>query len=175
MRLTQRGGTFYRIVNPNWADPLDTSHAKAVGGRWNPADAFGALYLNATIDVAAANARWKHRDRAIKLFDLNPEARPTLITLAVATIDALDIVSAIGVVDNGFSTDYPIGSTHAQCQAVAKRAYDANIRGVACRSAAEAVAGSWVGEELALFDTAPPPRESAPRRGFSDWYPDSIP
>lgn len=175
MIVTKRGGTYYRIANPQWVDPLATEYAKRNGGRWNPSGTFGALYLNATVEVAAANARWKHRNRAIKLFDLKASARPILVTLDVPSLQALDAVSDEGLRGNGFTTAYPEGASTAQCQRVARAAFDEGVRGVACRSAAEAVGGRWLGEELALFDTAAAPREIAPRRAFADWYPDSIP
>ena len=58
----RRGGTYYRVCDPSWPDPSDTSFSKTQGGRWNPPDrpgrpGFGALYLNATIALARANAR----------------------------------------------------------------------------------------------------------------------
>ncbi len=175
MILTRRGGAYYRIANPAWVDPLSTEYAKRYGGRWNPSGMFGALYLNATIEVAAANARWQHRDRAIRLFDLKPSARPVLVTLNIDELEALDVVSEGGVTGNGFAPTYPEGSSRAQCQRVAQGAFNNGILGVASRSTAESNAGHWLGEELALFDTAPAPAESAPRRVFTDWYPDSIP
>ncbi len=48
----------------------------SVAGAGSTPGEFGALYLNATVRVAAANARAQHSGRAIKLFDLLPEARP---------------------------------------------------------------------------------------------------
>ncbi|MBV8709252.1 MAG: RES domain-containing protein, partial [Acidobacteriaceae bacterium] len=71
-----RSGFYYRVVAPNWVNPADTSYSKRQGGRWNPPGEFGALYLNADVHVAAANARAQHAGRALKLFDLLPEARP---------------------------------------------------------------------------------------------------
>jgi RES domain-containing protein len=172
--LTRRGGAYYRVANPSWVDPLSTEYSKQYGGRWNPRGVFGALYLNATIEVAAANARWKHRDRAIKLFDLKPSARPVLITVEVAAFEPLDVVSDQGVTGNGFSAKDPDGASHTDCQRMGVAAFDEGIFGVACRSAAEAMRGDWLGEELALFDTMLPP-VIASRRAFADWYPDSIP
>ena len=57
MQTVERAGERYRVCDPSWRDPLDTTYAKRFGGRWNVADSLGALYLNATIAVAAANAR----------------------------------------------------------------------------------------------------------------------
>ena len=34
-----------RVVDPDWADPLDASFSRSGGGRWNPPGAFAALYL----------------------------------------------------------------------------------------------------------------------------------
>lgn len=170
-----RSGRYFRVANPLWIDPLDPSYAKRYGGRWTPKGQFGALYLNAGIDVAAANARWQHRDRAIQLFDLRPESRPALITLAFEPHEVVDVVTGAGLADIGFPSTYPIGVSHAKCHAIARTAYAGEIQGVACRSAAEATEASWIGEELTVFDRALPLAEIAPRRRFAEWYPDAKP
>ena len=66
-RSVSRGGPYDRVAAPEWIDPADTAYSKQRGGRWNPVGELGALYLNATIQVAAANARAQHARRAIKL------------------------------------------------------------------------------------------------------------
>ena len=35
------GGTYYRVCDPTWIDPLDTNYAKRDGGRWNSPNEFG--------------------------------------------------------------------------------------------------------------------------------------
>jgi RES domain-containing protein len=91
-RLTfTRDGRYYRVVDPSYVDPFDTSYAKAAGRRWNPRGEFGALYLCATIAVAAANARFQFVGRAIKLFDLLPAAQPELVTVEVYPVRSHDV------------------------------------------------------------------------------------
>ncbi len=175
MQTIERSGVYYRIAKPGWNDPLDTSPSKETGGRWNPPGQFGALYLNRTIEVAAANARWQHRGRAIGLFDLQPDRRPILVATAVPNAHVLDVVTGGGIRALRLPASYPFAVDHSRCQPIGRRAYKSAIPGVACRSAAECTASSWVGEELAWFDHALPLGEQGPRREFADWYPDSIP
>lgn len=169
----ERGGDYYRVVAPDWIDPLDTPYSKASGGRWNPAGEFGALYLNADLRVAAANARAQHAGRAIKLFDLLPDARPELVTVQVPPIDVVDASSSAGVAALGFAANFPFGVPWPPCQAVARSARGAGIAGVAARSNAEATRTQTIGEELAVFEGVT--LRERRRRRFSDWYPDPIP
>ena len=173
-RTVLRGGLYYRVVAPEWTDPANTAYSKQHGGRWNPPGEFGALYLNATVQVAAANARAQHAGRAIKLFDLLPEARPELVTFDVPMTNALDACTPEGLTELGFVNNFPYGVTWPPCQAVAREAYSAGIAGVASRSNAEVTATTFVGEELALFEhiIIGPPQN---RRRFVEWYPDPIP
>lgn len=101
-----RGGLCYRVVAPNWVNPADTSYSKKQRGRWNPPGEFGALYLNVDVHVAAAKARAQHAGRAIKLFDLVPEARPELVTFDVPWVEALDACTQKGVAVLGFTDDF---------------------------------------------------------------------
>jgi len=55
MRHLERGGTYLRVVDPAWADPLDASFSRRAGGRWNP-PGFAALYLCRDLETARANA-----------------------------------------------------------------------------------------------------------------------
>jgi RES domain-containing protein len=174
MRTTRRSGLYYRVVAPGWTDPANTEYSRQHGGRWNPASEFGALYLNATVHVAAANARSRHAGRAIKFFDLLPQARPELVTFDVPTANVLDACTAEGIGALGFAEDFPYGVPWPPCQAVAREAHTAALSGVASRSNAEATATSSVGEELALFEEGVIPAPGA-RRAFEQWYPDPIP
>jgi RES domain-containing protein len=170
---TERGGEYYRVAAPNWNDPLDTSYSKASGGRWNPPGEFGALYLNADLRVAAANARAQHFGRAIKLFDLLPEARPDLVPVEVPALGVVDASSSTGVAALGFAENFPFGVPWPPCQAIARAARADAIAGVAARSNAEATPTRTVGEELAAFEgVSVVGRE---RIAFSKWYPDPIP
>jgi hypothetical protein len=175
MKLVSRGGRYYRVVNPRWVDPLDASFSKTYGGRWTPPGEFGALYLCATVDVAAANARYQHRNRAIQLFDLRPEARPSLVMVNVPENRFLDVVSDAGVAALRLPRVYPFGVAYERCWPIARRAYRERVPGVACRSNAEATSTDWIGEELALFDFSLPVRKVGKTKSFAQWYPDADP
>ncbi len=169
----ERGGRYWRTVDPDWRDSADLSYSRAFGGRWNPSAKFGALYLNATLSVAAANARARHAG-ALKLFDLLPAARPHAVACDVTPTRVVDVVSAAGIAAVGLPLAYPFGVDWPACQAIARAAHADVALGVACRSAAEATATWTVGEELALFEGGPPPI-IAERRAFAQWFPDPIP
>jgi RES domain-containing protein len=173
-RTTRRGGLYYRVAAPEWIDPANTEYSKQHGGRWNPASEFGALYLNATVHVAAANARSRHAGRAIKLFDLLPKARPDLVTFEIPIDEVLDACTLEGIAALGFAENFPYGVLWPKCQAVAREAHAAELSGIASRSNAEATATASVGEELTLFEEVIVPAPSA-RRPFEQWYPDPIP
>jgi RES domain-containing protein len=169
-----RGGRYHRVVDPSYSNPFDTSYARTMGRRWNPRGEFGALYLCATIAVAAANARYQFVGRAIKLFDLLPAARPELVAVDVANLDVVDVVTANGVAAAGLPPNYPYGVPWPPCQAIAHDAFADGIAGVAARSNAEATASFWVGEELAVFDSMTGFAQVS-RDAFAAWYPDPIP
>src|SRR5665213_2191786 len=176
MKSVSREGAYYRVYKPDWDDPLDTSFAKARGGRWNPPDEFGVLYLNFSLDAAAANARAAHAGRAIGLFDLKPDRRPRLLQVRVPRSSVLDVVTVAGISALRLPKTYPFSIARARCWPIARRAYaDVKLGGIACRSAAECTKTSWIGEELARFDRAPHLVENGPRQSFADWYPDPHP
>lgn len=170
-RTIQRGGGYWRVVASDWVDATDTGYSKLHGGRWNPPGSFGVLYLNATLVVAAANARTYFRQDGIAWEDLLPDARPDVVEFAVPEAPAVDVVTDEGVLACGLPAAYPFQVERSDCQPVGLAAYEAGERGIACRSAAECDGpGRFVGEELALFDR---PAMPAPGRRlrFPEWYP----
>jgi RES domain-containing protein len=173
-RTLLRGGPYHRVVAPEWIDPADTAYSKQSGGRWNPVGEFGALYLNATIQVAAANVRAQHFGRAIKLFDLLQEARPELVTFNVPGVNVLDACTPDGLSMLGFADNFPWGVAWPRCQAIAREAHAAGLAGVAARSNAEVTTAASIGEEFALFEEVIVGKPKA-RRKFHEWYPDPIP
>ncbi len=176
MRGTHRRGALYRIFKPEWADPLDTTYSQQFGGRWNAPRSFGALYLNGSIEVAAANARHQHRGRAIGLFDLKPDRRPHLLTVEIPQSLLLDVVRSDEIRVLGLPANYPFNVGCAQCRPIGKRAYtEKRFCGVACRSAAECTESDWLGEEVAWFDRAPALHQSVEALPFVRWYPDLKP
>jgi hypothetical protein len=87
----------------------------------------------------------------------------------------VDIVTANGVAAAGLPSEYPHGVGWSRCQPIGAATHAAGEIGIACRSAAECSATAWLGEELAIFDSATQPKRSGGPRAFADWYPDLIP
>lgn len=178
-RHVRRSGLYFRVCDPEWADCTDTSFSKAVGGRWNEPGRFGVLYLCRDLLVAAANARKNFEGEIHSLYDLKSEFRPVLMEFSFGRSPGrrfVDAVSSAGLTQLGLPATYPLttgGATvpRSRCRPVGASAYDAGEGGIACRSAAEAAKGTWVGEELALFDFASGQAAPGKRRAFADWYP----
>jgi RES domain-containing protein len=166
-----RGGPYYRVCDPRWINPSDTSYSKASGGRWNPPDrngrpGFGALYLNATLDVARANAR-RHAmlTFSISLEELLPDLQPDLQAYAITDSSFVDAVSDDGISLLGLAASYPVDIPHPPCQGIAEAVYADDHHGIAVRSAVTD------GEELVLFDRAVPTiAVEGTRRAFTAWY-----
>jgi len=141
-------GLFYRVADPTWKNPLDTSFAAAIGGRWNPVG-LGALYLNATRSAALANARraiFARWGRALE--DLRPEALPDLQHVDVSAGGVyLDARSPDGIAELGLPATFPIGVPHPPCQALGAAAAAAGLDGVSPLSAVAPTQG-----ELVVFD-----------------------
>jgi len=165
-----RGGEYYRVCKPEWADCGDTTFFKISGGRWNPAGEFGALYLNASVRVASAQVRQQHAGRAISLFDMRPERRPALAIFSVPRVDVVDAVNAAGIRALCLPKIYPVGVEWSPCQRIGRRAYHDGLAGVAARSNAEARVDETLGEELAYFDSQSPLSMSE-QKPFGQWYP----
>ena len=124
--------------------------------------------------MAAANARAQHSGRAIKLFDLLPEARPELVTFEVPMVEVLDACTPEGIAALGLAETFPCGVSWPSCQPIGRQVHANDLAGIAARSNAEATQTAWVGEELALFgEVAVGPLRA--RRRFNEWYPDPIP
>jgi RES domain-containing protein len=172
---TRHGGVYFRVCKPDWLDCTDISYGKMFGGRWNPPGAFGALYLNRTIEVAAAQARQMFRSGEATVFDLRPERRPQLLEIDITECVVLDAVTDEGLASVGLPSAYPYRVDHVFCQRIGARAHaEPGISGIACRSASACSGPAhFVGEELALFDRAMAFGRPADRpRPFADWYPD---
>ncbi len=164
------------MYNPYWTDPPnETAYNKIDGEYGNPPKLFGALYLTATLAIAAAQARHQHVGRAINLFDIKPESRPLLASFEVSQTAVVDAVSESGVKALKLPARFPCDVPRASCQTIAKRAYRAGIAGVAARSNAEATVKRYAGEELALFDSHQLPPITQSGLAFALWYPDPIP
>lgn len=173
MRHVERGGLHFRVCDPSWTDPLDTAFSKHHGGRWNAPGAFGVLYLNATIAVAAGNARRAYEGEIATLFDLLPEQRPDLQLVTVSPIRVVDAVTDAGLRSLRLLASYPAGATWTACRRIGARAHAANETGIACRTADATKRNREIieGEELVVFDTALHAVGRAERVPFAQWYP----
>jgi hypothetical protein len=153
VRHVRRSGTYVRVADPSWENPLDAEYSRGSGGRWNAPGSFGVVYLNKSLEVARAQVRHKLEPRGIHPEDLSPERGPVLVHTEVPEKTYVDAVSDPGLRSLGLPTTYPFdraGSEvpHAVCQPIGQSAHDEGEPGIACRSAA---AQPSPGEELAYF------------------------
>jgi hypothetical protein len=181
LKSIKRSGDYYRVAQPDWADPLDGVYAQRAGGRWNPKGSYPAVYLIASIHTARLNARRLLRDQTLagmpfSFDDLEPTALPVLVRTTVPSATVLDCVSDAGLKDVGLPTTFPRKrdrSTvpHQACQPIGERAHEAGLAGVASRSAAPAAARE--DEELAWFTrNGGPLTRAGPAAAFSEWFGD---
>lgn len=170
MRYVARGGAYYRVCKPAWADCGDTAPSAVRGGRWNAPGEHRVLYLNRTVRMAALQAVQNFRGEAHSLFDLRPDRRPHLQEFEVAAGDFVDVVTPEGVADLGLPAEYPEGAAWEDCQRIGRAAYAAGERGIACRTACQG-GGDPDHEELALFDRDGNPAAPGPRLTFAEWFP----
>jgi len=170
--LVTRGGVYVRVADPDWDDPLSGAFAKARGGRWNAPGAFPVVYLNGDVRVARANVLQRFEGLPYGPEDLEPWAAPALVSTVVPEDEFVDVVSDAGCVAVGLPMSYPVAADddvvpHDMCRPVGQAAWDADLPGIACRSAAPAAPRG--GEELAWFARGEPlaPLEV---RSFLDWF-----
>jgi hypothetical protein len=170
VRHVSRGGTYLRIAEHSWEDPLSPAYSRERGGRWNPPGSFGVLYLNRTIELARAQVRHKLEPRGIRPEDLDPAAGPSLIETEVPEERFVDAVSEAGLISLGLPASYPFSAEsseeipHSICQPIGVEARNADEPGIACRSAAAPDL-----EELALFDRGSRLKPTNTER-FGNWY-----
>jgi RES domain-containing protein len=172
MRHIERGGTYLRVADPAWADPLDASYSRRHGGRWNPPAAFAVLYLCRDVETARANARRLLDGQPFTFDDLLPERLPALVETEVPEERFVDAITARGLASLDLPPTYPLDGRgrvvgHKRCQALGAASWAAGEPGIACRSAAPGAPQS--GEELALFDRGTRLRRGR-RQRFERWY-----
>jgi RES domain-containing protein len=173
-RTVRRGGGDYnRLADPGWADPLDTFFSKRRGGRWNPPGSFGALYLNRGRPVARLQVNHKLAGQPYGVEDLDAAEQHDLVDVEVAELEFRDCVTAAGLAGVRLPRTYPVDASGgavpwSTCQPVGRAAYDDDLAGVACRSAATGARPD--DEELAVFDTHAGDVRQTGRVGFGEWY-----
>lgn len=174
--LTRRGGAYHRVADPLWENPLDGTFSLASGGRWNPAGSFPVVYLNKTVEVARANVWRKLAGLPYGPEDLDPEAAPHLVTTEVPEDRIVDAVTGDGCKAAGLPPTFPWEADGERvpwetCQRVGQRAWDRDLPGIVCRSAAPDPARERrsPGEELAWFERARK-LKIRQRHRFEEWF-----
>jgi hypothetical protein len=169
VRHLTRGGTYFRLAERSWSDPLSATYSRDRGGRWNPPESFGVLYLNSSVELARAQLAHKLEPRGIRPEDLDPAAAPLLVQSEVPEGRYVDAVGEAGLASLGLPASYPRARDgteipHSVCQPIGLRAWELGEAGIACRSAAASAL-----EELALFDRGDRLRATK-SESFAEWF-----
>jgi hypothetical protein len=178
-RTIRRGGSYNRLAEPSWADPLNTSYSRQYGGRWNPPGSFGVLYLNRDLRVARLQVLHKLSGHPYGVEDLEEAEQHDLVDVEVAEQEWLDCVTAVGLEAVGLPSTYPRHRNgrlvrHATCQPVGQAVLDDGQPGIACRSAA--TGASPTDEELGVFDQVVAASvQMTGRHPFADWFWGAVP
>ena len=177
MITVEIGGTYSRVADPDWDDPLDTDFSVATGGRWNAPGTFPVLYLNETLGAARANVFMRlaeQRRLGITLDMLDPLGLPVLVDVIVSPGTAVDLTSDDGLAAVGLPTSYPLDTAgervdHARCRPVGVAAHEAQHQGIRVRCAAPGAARIDI--ELAWFrDKGGSAELTGKPRSFRDWF-----
>jgi hypothetical protein len=173
-RAIRRGGTYNRLAEPSWANPLDTGYSRLHGGRWNAPGTVGVLYLNRDLRTARLQVQHKLRGQPYGVEDLDESAQHDLVAVEVAARAWLDCVATPGLDAVGLPPTYPRHANgrpvrHVDCQPIGQAAFEDGRSGIACRSAADGAVPT--DEELAVFGSSEEAGVSvAERRPFADWF-----
>jgi RES domain len=168
------GGRYLRVANPDWDNPLDGSHARDVGGRWNRPGSYPVVHLNRSLRTARLNCLHKYRDLPYGPEDLDEAEAPVLVATDVTPGRHADCISEAGLDGWGLPTSYPQHRdgepvSCEECRPVGEAAHSAMLDGVACRSAAEGAGPD--DHELAYFERDDASAlEPAERVAFRDWF-----
>jgi hypothetical protein len=147
------GRVWLRVASASWKNPLDFSYAEQAGGRWNPPDAYPALYLNADLPTARSQLERMLEGYPAGIDDLDEDAFVLVATRLPKRQRCADAVSAAGLKALGLPGSYPLDAKgeaipHSRCQRVGVAVRGRRLRGVLCRSAATP---DGRGRELAWF------------------------
>lgn len=173
-RTIRRGGSYNRLAEPAWTDPLDTSYSRERGGRWNPPGSFGVLYLNRGLRMARLQMVRKLSGHPYGVEDLDEAEQHDLVDVEVAERKWLDCVTAPGLESVRLPVTYPRHRNgqpvrHAHCQPAGEAAFDDGRSGIACRTAA--ADASSTDEELGVFDRDVAANvQMTDRHPFAEWF-----
>lgn len=164
------GGTYFRIADQDWLNPIDpTFAAQESGQRWNPAG-LPCLYLNGDKPTARANVRHLYAGLPYGPDDFDPATAPLLIEVAIPAGISADAYTDEGLRTLGLPRTYPYDASgqiidHEMCQPIGANAWERGLDGISARSAA-----GGGDSELAWF-----PRDALAEvitsRHFQEWWP----
>ncbi len=169
IKTARIGGSYHRVADPDWSDPLDASFAAAAPGRrWNP-PGLACLYLSADLATARANVGRLFEGLPYGPEDLDPLTAPILVEVTVPNGEAEDAFTDDGLFGLGLPASFPYDSggdliPHATCQPIGRSVFEAGLDGVDCRSAVPSGL-----RELAWFPRGVGAREVS-RSSFDQWW-----
>jgi RES domain len=142
-----------RVASAGWKNPLDPSHAQRAGGRWNPPNAYPALYLNADVTTARSQLERMLEGYPAGLDDLDEDAFVLVAARLPKRQRCADAVSVAGLKGLELPQTYPLDAkgrpvAHSRCQRIGVAVRGRRLRGLWCRSAT--TSDGW-GRELAWF------------------------
>lgn len=152
--LIEHTHTWYRVADPAWSNPVDTSYSYLHGGRWNSPGSHHTLYLCGDLPTARAQIP---RMLATTMFtpqDLRDDAFVAIPIQLLGTQTVADAITTAGLHALRLPPTYPIDSrgqpvSRAVCQPVGDAVAAAGLDGVHARSATLGALPS--DQELAWF------------------------
>lgn len=130
---TPWSGTTYRYTS-NGRDPLSGEGARRFGGRWNPREAFPAVYLAQPVATCLAEL-----GRTSSAGGISPQSRlragVTLHTIEAANLRVLDLTDPSAQDQVGLDADDIADEDHTACQMVGHAAHFLGYQGVLAPSA----------------------------------------
>jgi hypothetical protein len=105
--------------------------------------------------------------------DIEPSELPVLLWVNIPSGEYLDVVRLEAIVRNGLPPTYPMDVSGTLvpwdvCQPIGQRAWDGDLHGVACLSAADKAPPD--GEELAFFWRDEGTMAFGEPQSFESWY-----
>ncbi|MCA9829971.1 MAG: RES family NAD+ phosphorylase [Dehalococcoidia bacterium] len=123
--------------------PLSAAGAKAFGGRWNPRDLFGAVYLAVPVEAAVEEFRRMAEGQARGAASFLPR---DLHTVRVQPIQVLDLTNPTTVASLGLTYEELTMEGRSLCQEIAQAAHFLGYQGIIAPSA------TGTGDVIAVFD-----------------------